>query len=111
MEMPDRISARPDLAVVVVLAVLVAAYLIRLNQLLLHTPDEIKKMASTTWTKELLRDTYRRLERHPVEARHYANRIPPKLERRYIVTGGSGESALSAIEHGFGVGSVKPIIF
>ncbi|KAH6854680.1 hypothetical protein B0I37DRAFT_37131 [Chaetomium sp. MPI-CAGE-AT-0009] len=88
--MLDYVSARPALPAAVTLVVLVIAYLVRLNQLLLHTPDEIKKLASTRWTRDLLRKTYRRLERHPVETRDYVSRIPPKFERRYIVTGGSG---------------------
>ena len=94
-------DARPDLAAAVALGVFLIAYLVRLNQLLLHTPDEIRKLASKRWTKELLRDTYGKLERYPVETRNYANRIPPKLEKRYIVTGGSGESAIPVIKHEF----------
>jgi hypothetical protein len=70
---------------------LVVAYLARLNQLLLGTPDEIKRLVPTRWTQEVLRDTYRRLEARPITIKGYAKRIPPKLQRRYIVTGGSGE--------------------
>jgi hypothetical protein len=99
--MLDYTTARPDFAVAVAFVVLLVAYLVRLNQLLLRTPDQIKNLASARWEKGLLRDTYRRLEKQPVETRHYANRIPPKLERRYIVTGGSGESMLRAIKHDF----------
>lgn len=94
-------SARPHLTVVVTFVILFVGYLVRLNQLLLRTPEEIKNLASTKWEMGLLRDTYRRLERHPVETRHYVTRIPPKLERRYIVTGGSGESAVCAVKNGF----------
>lgn len=99
--MLDHMSTRLDLAAVVVFVILFVGYLVRLNQLLLRTPEEIKNLTSTRWEMGLLRDMYRRLERHPVETRHYVTRIPPKLERRYIVTGGSGESTLCAVKHGF----------
>ena len=70
---------------------LLVLYLVRLNQLLLGTPDEIKKIASERWTKDVILDTYRRLEDKPITTTSYSQQIPPKLERRYIVTGGSGE--------------------
>ncbi|KAK3311091.1 uncharacterized protein B0T15DRAFT_60939 [Chaetomium strumarium] len=77
------------------LGALTAAYLVRLNQLLLRTPDEIAKLAPTTrWTTSLLRETYRRLEGRPITTSSYATRIPPRLERRYIVTGGSDAAGL-----------------
>ncbi|KAK3298798.1 uncharacterized protein B0H64DRAFT_386230 [Chaetomium fimeti] len=90
--MLDHLGERPGVgaAAAVTLVILLIAYLARLNQLLLRTPDEIKKLASTRWKRELLRETYRRLEQHPIETQDYVSRIPPKLERRYIVTGGSG---------------------
>ncbi|KAL2160958.1 hypothetical protein VTH06DRAFT_8670, partial [Thermothelomyces fergusii] len=77
-------------AVAIGLAVLVVLYLVRLDQLLLSTPAEVEKAAGSRWTDELVRETYARLEARPVTTRSYAARIPPKLERRYIVTGGSG---------------------
>ncbi|AEO65514.1 uncharacterized protein THITE_2112596 [Thermothielavioides terrestris NRRL 8126] len=75
---------------VAIVVLLLACYLIRLNQLLLRTPDEVRKLTPTRWTKDLLFDTYRRMENRPVTTGSYATRIPPKLDRRYIVTGGSG---------------------
>lgn len=79
--------------VLVAVAVAVAAYLVRLNQLLRGTPDEVARLTPTRWTEDLLRETYRRLEADPITTSSYARRIPPKLERRYIITGGSGEFA------------------
>jgi hypothetical protein len=76
---------------VAIVVLLLACYLIRLNQLLLRTPDEVRKLTPTRWTKDLLFDTYRRMENRPVTTGSYATRIPPKLDRRYIVTGGSGK--------------------
>jgi hypothetical protein len=68
--------------------VALALYLFRLNQLLKGTPEEVRKLSGSRWTAEQLRKTYDRLSAHPVD---YIDQLPPKLERRYIVTGGSGE--------------------
>ncbi|KAK5655495.1 hypothetical protein OQA88_5766 [Cercophora sp. LCS_1] len=68
----------------------VLVYLIRLNQVLSGTPDEIGRLSPTRWTRELLLQTLERLQATPITTKSYAHRIPPKLERRYIVTGGSG---------------------
>lgn len=92
--MLDHLTDVPLLTAATVAFVLVLLYLVRLNQLLLGTPDEIKTLTPTKWTKDLLRETYRRLEADPITTSSYAKRIPPRLERRYIVTGGSGESTL-----------------
>jgi hypothetical protein len=90
--MLDDISARPGLTAAIAATVFLVVYLVRVNQLLLRTPDEIKKLAPGRWTKDLLRDTYERLDALPITTGSYAKRIPPRLERRYIVTGGSGKS-------------------
>ncbi|KAM7195908.1 hypothetical protein V8F20_007273 [Naviculisporaceae sp. PSN 640] len=67
-------------------------YLVLLNQLLNSTPEEVRRLSPQTsrWTKELLQSTYQRLEQSPITTTSYARQIPPKLARRYIVTGGSG---------------------
>ncbi|KAK1830180.1 hypothetical protein QBC39DRAFT_331728 [Podospora conica] len=72
--------------------VVLLLYLFRLNQLLGSTPDDVRSiwMTQTRWTKQLLRDTYARLEAAPITTQSYASRIPRKLERRYVVSGGSG---------------------
>ena len=88
------LTDNPILSTGIVVVVLLAAYLVRLNHLLLRTPDEIKEVAPMRWTKDLLTETYKRLEPRPITTGSYRRRIPPKLERRYIVTGGSGEFTL-----------------
>ncbi|KAI1171613.1 NAD(P)-binding protein [Nemania sp. FL0916] len=67
--------------------VAIIAYLVRVNQQLSGTPEEVRRLVGPMWTPELLRKTYERLQRNPIE---YAHKLPPRLERRYIVTGGSG---------------------
>ncbi|KAI1473573.1 NAD(P)-binding protein [Daldinia eschscholtzii] len=62
-------------------------YLFRINQLLSRTPDEVRKLSGSRWTTDQLKETYKRLQENPID---YTSKIPPKLERRYVVTGGSG---------------------
>ncbi|TRX96053.1 hypothetical protein FHL15_003195 [Xylaria flabelliformis] len=63
------------------------AYLVRVNRLLSGTPEEVTRLAGPRWTPDLLKKTYERLEKHPID---YTNKLPPKLDRRYVITGGSG---------------------
>ncbi|KAK1758173.1 hypothetical protein QBC47DRAFT_133782 [Echria macrotheca] len=85
------LAANPIVAAAIAAAAaLCFVYLVRLNQLLSGTPAEIRALSPSPWTTELLLKTYRRLEANPITTKSYAHRIPPKLARRYIVTGGSG---------------------
>ncbi|KAL7619665.1 hypothetical protein AAE478_010206 [Parahypoxylon ruwenzoriense] len=69
-----------------VLAALIV-YLFRINQLLSQTPAEVRKLSGSRWTRDQLKETYRKLQERPID---YTDKLPPKLERRYVVTGGSG---------------------
>lgn len=73
---------------------LLVFYLVRIDRLLRRTPDEVKKLSGTRWTPEQLKKTYETLKERPVS---YKDTIPPKLDRRYVVTGGSGESCLPCV--------------
>ncbi|KAI1305062.1 hypothetical protein F5Y03DRAFT_356404 [Xylaria venustula] len=66
---------------------LVLLYLFRVNQQLSGTPEDVRRLAGSRWTPDLLQKTYERLEKHPID---YTHKLPPRLHRRYIVTGGSG---------------------
>ena len=85
-------SERPILTLIVSILFLMCLYLFRLNQLISKTPEHVRRLSPSTsrWTKELLLETYQTLEATPITTKSYAHRIPTKLERRYIVTGGSG---------------------
>lgn len=65
-------------------------YLINLNRLLSITPAEVKKLAADRWTDGQVKKTYERLRQNQITTASYASQLPPKLNRRYIVTGGSG---------------------
>ncbi|KAI1121854.1 hypothetical protein F5Y10DRAFT_255455 [Nemania abortiva] len=68
-------------------AFVILAYLVRVNQQLSGTPEEVRRLSGSRWTPDLLKKTYERLQQHPID---YAHKLPPKLDRRYVVTGGSG---------------------
>lgn len=71
-----------------VLALGFVAYIYRLNKTLATTPPEAKKLAIPTLTDEVARETYQRVQRDPIP---WEKSLPKRLDRRYIVVGGSGE--------------------
>ncbi len=73
-------------------------YLAHIDCLLRGTPDEVLGLAQTPWTPAQIKDVYRRVGKNPVDARAYRDQLPPRLDRRYVVTGGSGECSASAAE-------------
>lgn len=73
-----------------VLLGLTLLYLINLNRLLSITPYEVKKLAGDRWTDDRVKKTYERLRQNQITTASYASQLPPQLNRRYIVTGGSG---------------------
>ncbi|KAK0628365.1 hypothetical protein B0T17DRAFT_614296 [Bombardia bombarda] len=86
----QNLTERPLLLAAVAIGLLLAAYLVRLNQILSSTPEPIRRLSPKRWSGKLLQKTYQRLEAEPITTKSYAHCIPPKLERRYVITGGSG---------------------
>ena len=82
----------PLLVIFSCLTILIIVYLVRLNSLLRGTPEEIARISPTRWTEQVVLETYARLTSSPLKTSTYKNKIPPRLDRRYVVTGGSGES-------------------
>ncbi|KAF4972338.1 hypothetical protein FSARC_1060 [Fusarium sarcochroum] len=70
-----------------VLITTLLSYLFRINHLLKGTPAEVRRLSSERWTPELLSKAYNNLGRCSVD---YNDELPPKLNRRYMVTGGNG---------------------
>jgi hypothetical protein len=71
-----------------IVAALAVVYLLRLNRLLNGVPTEVRMLSGPSWTTEQIMQTYRELETKPIE---YSDKLPPKLNRRYIITGGNGK--------------------
>ncbi|VUC20989.1 unnamed protein product [Clonostachys rosea] len=62
-------------------------FFIRINLMFKKTPAEFRILAGSRWDQKLLSQTYKELDENPI---NYASQLPPKLNRRYVVTGGSG---------------------
>lgn len=70
-------------------------WLYRFNRALNSVPDEARKLAPRRWTPQEVRDTQERLRQTPID---FLKVIPPRLERRYVIVGGSGQSKTSHTE-------------
>jgi nucleoside-diphosphate-sugar epimerase len=68
----------------IVLAVL---YLVHINIGLERVPKEARQLSPKRWTEEEIRSTYQKVCENPVD---FTPHLPPRLERRYVVVGGSG---------------------
>jgi len=66
---------------------LLSFYLWRLNRAISGVPIQAQKLSPHRWTPEEVKAAYAKIEKTPIDA---ASNLPPKLERRYVVVGGSG---------------------
>ncbi|KAF4436616.1 cholesterol dehydrogenase [Fusarium acutatum] len=73
-------------------------YLRRINRLLKETPHQVGQLRGKPWDPELLRQTYEALEKSPI---NFNGHLPPKLDRRYIVTGGNDITSKAAVGDAF----------
>ena len=71
-------------------------YLYKLNKAMTSIPNEAHAWRPRPWTKEEIRETYERVCKEPID---FSKHLPPKLERRYIIVGGSGQSAGIFLRH------------
>ncbi len=81
-------------AVIAAVAVMAVAWLIRIDSAMHSVPEGARKASPRRWTKEQLRETYERVKQNPLDFRKL---LPPRLDRRYVVVGGSGEPLSSLI--------------
>lgn len=65
---------------------LVVFYLYRINQQWKYVPEEHRP---PEWTVEEIKAGYERIKKNRID---FTNILPPRLDRRYIVVGGSGMS-------------------
>jgi len=80
----------PVLTTAISIGSLTFLWLWKLNLAMRQAPPEALKAASASpWTEEDLRKTYERVAANPIDTKPH---MPPKLDRRYIVLGGSGTS-------------------
>lgn len=68
---------------------LVVIWFYQVNLAMQAVPESMAKAAPHRWTKQQIRDTYERVKKKPTDFR---SRLPPPLDRRYVVFGGAGKS-------------------
>ncbi|KAI1860526.1 hypothetical protein JX265_009925 [Neoarthrinium moseri] len=87
-------------------------YLWNLNRVLKKTPPEILALSPHRWTDEEIEETYNKVKKNPIS---WSEHLPPKLNRRYIVTGGSGgvggQVILQLLERGQPPESIRNVDF
>jgi len=66
---------------------LLLAYLWHANRAISTAPAEATELAQKPWTKDEIREAYRKTQTSPTDVKPY---LFSKKNRRYIVTGGSG---------------------
>ncbi|KAK3489242.1 uncharacterized protein B0T23DRAFT_197010 [Neurospora hispaniola] len=83
-----------SLAVVIVGALWVYG----VNRTMRTVPPTALKLSpnSNRWSKEYIRETYERVKKNPVDIKKH---LPPKMDRRYIVVGGSGLVGGDIVSH------------
>lgn len=67
--------------------VLLVLYLVHVNTGMKAVPEEAHRLSPTRWTEKEIRETYRQVCEKPVDVTPH---LPKRLERRYVVVGGSG---------------------
>lgn len=70
-----------------VLALLASAYFWRLNKVMGGTPAEAIQASPFRWADHEIKETYKRVKSNPID---WTKHLPPKANRRYVITGGSG---------------------
>ena len=67
------------------------------NRTMNTVPPEALKVSpnSNRWTKEQMRETYERVKKNPIDIKKH---LPPRLDRRYIVVGGSGQFSFHKLQ-------------
>jgi hypothetical protein len=65
-------------------------YLLKLNWVLSHTPQEVVDRAGVPLTREYVKDVFERVKKDGLGSEE---KLPPRKDRRYIIVGGSGEIA------------------
>ncbi|KAI0012177.1 NAD(P)-binding protein [Xylariaceae sp. FL0662B] len=74
-------------AAVVALITIGIVWVWKLNTALKTTPPEVLAVSPHRWTEQEMKDTYQRVKANPID---WTKHLPPRLDRRYVVTGGCG---------------------
>ncbi|KAL2270173.1 hypothetical protein VTJ83DRAFT_2357 [Remersonia thermophila] len=87
-------------------------YLFRANSALKAVPDLMRKASPRRWTEEELQETYERVKKKPLD---FTRLLPRRLDRRYVVVGGSGlvggDIVLQLLQRGQPAESIRIVDF
>ncbi|EXF79279.1 3-beta hydroxysteroid dehydrogenase/isomerase [Colletotrichum fioriniae PJ7] len=64
------------------------AYLWKINRAMSTIYPEALRVSPDRWTPDKIKRTFERMEKQPID---WTPHLPPKLDRRYIIVGGSGK--------------------
>lgn len=99
-------------AAAIAVVALLLFYLYRLNQAMETVPEEAWAWKDPPWTEGEIQETYERMSRQPID---FAKVLPPKLDRRYVVCGGSGlvggDIVLNLLSRGQSPSSIRILDF
>ncbi|KAH6648573.1 hypothetical protein BKA67DRAFT_594100 [Truncatella angustata] len=108
----EGFSLKYALALLVIGLLAFVIYLWKLNQALRLTPPDVLALSPNRWTDQKIKETYQKIKNNPIS---WAEKLPPKLNRRYIVTGGSGgvggQIILHLLERGQSPESIRNVDF
>ncbi|KAM0330081.1 hypothetical protein ACHAQA_004252 [Verticillium albo-atrum] len=75
-------------------------------------PEALKHATDSPWTDEAAKETFKRIEQKPCD---WGSHLPPKLDRRYVIVGGSGlvggQIVLQLLQRGQPPSSIRIIDF
>lgn len=66
-------------------------WLFRINSAMEAVPPEVAQISPRRWSRQQIKDTYERVKQDPVS---FLKKLPPRLDRRYVVVGGSGKHSI-----------------
>lgn len=91
---------------------LLSLYLYWLNRVMENVPEEAWAWRGSPWTESEIRETYERMSSQPID---FAKVLPPNLDRRYVVCGGSGlvggDIVLNLLSRGQSPSSIRILDF
>jgi hypothetical protein len=71
----------------IILVITVIVHLVHIQWAMNRVPPEINDISPHRWTEEEIRETYKKMAEKPID---FKSQLPPKLNRRYVIVGGSG---------------------
>lgn len=99
-------------AVATAIVILLLFYLYRLNQAMQNIPEQAWAWRGQPWTETEIQETYERISSQPI---HFARALPPRMDRRYVVCGGSGlvggDIVLNLLSRGQSPSSIRILDF